>query len=1069
MIKKILKYTLILILFFTTNLVYAQENNNTKINITKVYQGSKELKLVDNKYIVDGYNTIYIEFELDNANMTDEYFLVGTSNNGEEINAYYGRYNKFNIFDIDPKNTSYDIKLCSDFNCSEVFDTTKIYFDYQLEENNPKLNVIKVKQAYQELESEVKYEKNTFTINGSRITYLDIKAENLIDNATYRIGKYYNEKTYTGKELMDGLTIEIYPDEYDNYLGNYNVIALFRERTILNEALYNDLPIAMELTNPSDNEHFEHNYSYANYNNISVNKVNEYTNTYVINKNYFTTNSPINIYVINPKAYHKGYPISIKIVKDGKIYVEKQLTINGSDMKEGYNITIDYPGGINYYRFFDEEDTYKVYINIDEYGYIDEFLYNSTGKNASISSSFYFDEGRFNLFTAKGTGTYYFSGGIYDFNKNLFNKYEYIYPFFMGDENFEDDYTYNYILEYGYSELDGTDRYDSVIASGEILGKKLKEEGIFFKVDNHNNYINPAYRFSVRKDDEIISAGRPVINSMEYNTSSNISLITNENLQYSVDRNYISNFQYTANRNAKIKGVVSGIGYEDDEEYEFGVYYFFYLDEEQNQKTESKEVKFNLLGKDINDGKAYFTIDEDIKPEYTELHIYAYGQRYGQGAADVKFVDKLPANDDLYNPIKRIAKLNNTSITGELDSKIIYYNDKVAKISGEDTDFDHHYNIFTIDINTLNINNNLKINYIGKKFKNDLNYEYIFIKDQNNNIDINNINEDDIIDQNSISGYDLNNYGIIKEITIKDISMDNKKENYLLIIKYDNEIIYVNKTHMYLLGNPMINSVILTSDNANLFNNGYTYTIDSKYKPIVNLVGSNFNKDEEFSFTIIEEKKNKDCNEETCIVNIDKDKITYTGEEINNGISYTLNENTNSSVIINDITIHIKDKNNSIIETYRLRIKYINTLNYFEENNTYQVDSEKDLVKNISKKTTREEFIKNINVKEDTKIKLYDSMGHEKITGNVGTGMFLRILDKDLNDITEIPIVVTGDVSGDGNISILDVINIERHIANLNKLSGAYEVAGDVTNSGKVAILDLIKIVRDVAKIEEIK
>ena len=83
--------------------------------------------------------------------------------------------------------------------------------------------------------------------------------------------------------------------------------------------------------------------------------------------------------------------------------------------------------------------------------------------------------------------------------------------------------------------------------------------------------------------------------------------------------------------------------------------------------------------------------------------------------------------------------------------------------------------------------------------------------------------------------------------------------------------------------------------------------------------------------------------------------------------------------------------------------------------------------------------------------------------------MLARVMNEYEQSILDMDIVVKGDVSGDGNISVTDLVKVKRHLAKVQELDGVYEIAGNVTETGSVGITDLVKISRDVAKIEEVE
>ncbi|MBQ9837012.1 MAG: dockerin type I repeat-containing protein, partial [Oscillospiraceae bacterium] len=55
------------------------------------------------------------------------------------------------------------------------------------------------------------------------------------------------------------------------------------------------------------------------------------------------------------------------------------------------------------------------------------------------------------------------------------------------------------------------------------------------------------------------------------------------------------------------------------------------------------------------------------------------------------------------------------------------------------------------------------------------------------------------------------------------------------------------------------------------------------------------------------------------------------------------------------------------------------------------------------------------------------------------------------------------DTSGDGNISVTDVVRLQSHLLNKSNLNGAYLAAADLNGDGKVTITDLVKSARVVA------
>ena len=72
-------------------------------------------------------------------------------------------------------------------------------------------------------------------------------------------------------------------------------------------------------------------------------------------------------------------------------------------------------------------------------------------------------------------------------------------------------------------------------------------------------------------------------------------------------------------------------------------------------------------------------------------------------------------------------------------------------------------------------------------------------------------------------------------------------------------------------------------------------------------------------------------------------------------------------------------------------------------------------------------------------IKIYDNKGNELAEGQIaGTGSKIRIVDE--NNVTKMEyyIIIYGDVNGDGKINSLDLLVLQRHILEIEKLNGLF-------------------------------
>ncbi len=116
----------------------------------------------------------------------------------------------------------------------------------------------------------------------------------------------------------------------------------------------------------------------------------------------------------------------------------------------------------------------------------------------------------------------------------------------------------------------------------------------------------------------------------------------------------------------------------------------------------------------------------------------------------------------------------------------------------------------------------------------------------------------------------------------------------------------------------------------------------------------------------------------------------------------------------------------------------------------YTIDS---TVGKVEPETTVTDFINNLAVTNGTAA-IYTADGQAKESGVIGTGDILRLYaDKTLH--ASYPIVIIGDVNGDGKISSLDLRIAQKHILQTATIDGFYLTAADSSKDKNLTSLDL--------------
>ncbi|MBQ9841673.1 MAG: SH3 domain-containing protein [Clostridia bacterium] len=113
-----------------------------------------------------------------------------------------------------------------------------------------------------------------------------------------------------------------------------------------------------------------------------------------------------------------------------------------------------------------------------------------------------------------------------------------------------------------------------------------------------------------------------------------------------------------------------------------------------------------------------------------------------------------------------------------------------------------------------------------------------------------------------------------------------------------------------------------------------------------------------------------------------------------------------------------------------------------------------ETVTGVQPATTAKDFLSAVKVKNGTAA-LYTAAGSKKTDGAVATGDILRVYDNDKRLTASYPVVIYGDVNGDGKVNSVDLRRAQRHILGVIKVEGYFLTAADANRDGKVNSVDL--------------
>ncbi len=160
------------------------------------------------------------------------------------------------------------------------------------------------------------------------------------------------------------------------------------------------------------------------------------------------------------------------------------------------------------------------------------------------------------------------------------------------------------------------------------------------------------------------------------------------------------------------------------------------------------------------------------------------------------------------------------------------------------------------------------------------------------------------------------------------------------------------------------------------------------------------------------------------------------------------------SVGTNVIPVTVTAQNGST-RTYTLTVirKGENTASIPDVNTKFRING--SMISGIALNTDIAALKSGLGVPENT-VTVYRADGTVLTNGNIGTGCIVEISGGTAP--VRYTIVIYGDVSGDGAVTALDLLRIQKHLIGSGPLSGVYLEAANVKHSGSVSALDLLKV-----------
>ena len=202
----------------------------------------------------------------------------------------------------------------------------------------------------------------------------------------------------------------------------------------------------------------------------------------------------------------------------------------------------------------------------------------------------------------------------------------------------------------------------------------------------------------------------------------------------------------------------------------------------------------------------------------------------------------------------------------------------------------------------------------------------------------------------------------------------------------------------------------------------------------------------------------------------DKDILTYDSyvPKTTNKVTIKANLQSSNSTITGTGEYELKEDETDITITVTsqtgIKKQYTVTIHKVEDTTTNKdvisssyVNDKNGYLTNIKTKTLISDLKNNLIRSGAKNIIVTDANGKVKNDSSIlATGQKITITTS--MDTKTYTIVVKGDSSGDGEVTILDLLQIRKHLKNDKKISGAYFYAADTSGDNNITILDLLQV-----------
>lgn len=203
-------------------------------------------------------------------------------------------------------------------------------------------------------------------------------------------------------------------------------------------------------------------------------------------------------------------------------------------------------------------------------------------------------------------------------------------------------------------------------------------------------------------------------------------------------------------------------------------------------------------------------------------------------------------------------------------------------------------------------------------------------------------------------------------------------------------------------------------------------------------------------------------NNYSLIVDNKVSSVSISGTLVDNLATVSGLGNHELNVGNNEIHINVTSQSGAV-NTYTITVvrrEAETSDNGTEFSTIYTINENSKTISNIAEGSSVEDVVNGCTVNQGTTVRILNADG-SAASGKAATGNILTVYNSANQVSAQYTIILYGDVTGDGEIDLFDIVRIKRYMLKTYDVGGVYLGAADCNHDGNVDLFDIVGIKRN--------